>query len=162
MGWYLTGRNLSPKQMRVLSMQAFIKGKEYAQMLGKKLPKPRLGKRKRDRLLAAQKKPELAQGEIVISKTSSDSQVILPGESTAIKPSITPEPAEISSSESLEANQAFAGKPLRAKRQRISWRKNKEAIQPDNTRICSQCRRASSADASFCQYCGNQFTSQSF
>ena len=36
LGWYLTGRHLTAKQMRALSSQAFLRGKEYARRLGGK------------------------------------------------------------------------------------------------------------------------------
>ncbi len=158
LGWYLTGRHLSPKQMRALSMQAFSKGKEYAQMLGKKLPRPRLGKRKKDRLPAPQKRPELTQGEITISTDSNLSQVASSPESTFVTPSSVADVVRISPDEVLPADQVAGGKLPRPKRQLISRRKNKETAQPIDTRICSQCGRTSSADASFCQYCGNHFS----
>ena len=66
LGWYLTGRHLNAKQMRALSSQAFSRGKEYARKLGGKFPRPRLGKRKQEKLPPAQKIPELNQGEIII------------------------------------------------------------------------------------------------
>ena len=68
LSWYLTGKNLTPKQMRALYAQAFSRGKEYARKLGQRLPRPRLGKPKREKLPAPTKRPELAQGEIVIQK----------------------------------------------------------------------------------------------
>lgn len=42
--WYLTGRHVSKKQMQQLYSQAFAKGKNFAQNLTQKLPKPRLSK----------------------------------------------------------------------------------------------------------------------
>ena len=157
LGWYLTGRNLSPKQMRALYSQAFIRGKEYARKLGEKIPRPRLGKRKRDELPAPQKKPELVQGEIVISSKSS----VLPEgrlpESTDMQTVETPEVVVTPSNNSVVANQKVAGGSRPAKRLRINWRKKKETPSLENTRICQQCGKSSSVDASFCQYCGRQF-----
>src|SRR4030067_137416 len=46
LGWYLTGRKLSPRPKRDLSVEAFTRGKEYARKLGQKIPRPRLGIRK--------------------------------------------------------------------------------------------------------------------
>ena len=40
--WYLTGRHLSPRQVRDLYRQALAQGKHNAQNIIKKLPKPRL------------------------------------------------------------------------------------------------------------------------
>jgi uncharacterized protein (DUF697 family) len=42
--WYLTGRHLSPRQVRDLYRQALAQGKQTAQSIVKKLPKPRLKK----------------------------------------------------------------------------------------------------------------------
>ena len=67
LGWYLTGRKLSTKQMRALSLEAFTRGKELARKFGEKIPRPRLGSRKKDRLPAPEKRPALPE-EIVISK----------------------------------------------------------------------------------------------
>ena len=67
LGWYLTGRKLSTKQMRALSLEAFTRGKEFARKFGEKIPRPRLGSRKKDRLPAPEKLPALPE-EIVISK----------------------------------------------------------------------------------------------
>jgi uncharacterized protein (DUF697 family) len=69
LGWYLTGKNLSPKQMQALYAQAFTRGKEYARKLGEKMPK--LGNRKRDKLVAPARKLELDQGETIITKLKS-------------------------------------------------------------------------------------------
>ncbi len=42
--WYLTGRHVSKRQMQQLYSQAFARGKNFAQSLTQKLPKPRLPK----------------------------------------------------------------------------------------------------------------------
>jgi uncharacterized protein (DUF697 family) len=157
LSWYLTGRNLSPKQMRALSVQAFARGKEYARKLGERIPRPRLGKGKKDRLPAPQKMPELTQGEIVIIKKSSSSPVDVSPESTATPVAATNEQKETLSNGSLAADRAIAGKSRPAKRLRIDWRKKKELVHLANTRICPQCGKDSSVDASFCQYCGFKF-----
>lgn len=44
--WYLTGRHVTRKQMNELYRQAFAKGKHVALNLIKKVPRPKLGKRK--------------------------------------------------------------------------------------------------------------------
>jgi uncharacterized protein (DUF697 family) len=160
LGWYLTGRHLSPKQMRALSVQAFSKGKEYAQRLGKRLPRPRLGKRKKNMLPAAQKKPELTQGEITISPNSSLPKAASSPDSTFVSPSGTADVVSVSPEEVGPANQPQVGKVPRPKRQNMFRRKNKEAAQTIDSRICSQCGKTSSADASFCQYCGNHFSDE--
>lgn len=157
LGWYLTGRNLSPKQMRALYSQAFIRGREYAQKLGEKIPRPRLGKRKRDKLPAPQKKPELTQGEIVISSKSSPLPEERPLESADTQTEETPEQAMTPSNTVAGADQAATGKSRPAKRLRINWHKKKETANLVKTRACPQCGKASSVDASFCQYCGIQF-----
>lgn len=42
--WYLTGRHITGRQMKQLSSQALAKGKEAAQGLANKLPRPRLSR----------------------------------------------------------------------------------------------------------------------
>ncbi|RCK72375.1 MAG: hypothetical protein ANABAC_2042 [Anaerolineae bacterium] len=44
--WYLTGKKLTPQQMRQLYAEAFQKGKAWAKAMLEKVPKPRLIKRK--------------------------------------------------------------------------------------------------------------------
>lgn len=48
--WYLTGRHLSPKQIRGLYRQAFDQGKNVARKLLSRSPRPRLWRRKQARL----------------------------------------------------------------------------------------------------------------
>lgn len=50
--WYLTGRHVSKKQMQQLYRQAFARGKNFAQTLTQKLPKPRLSKSRQKALPA--------------------------------------------------------------------------------------------------------------
>lgn len=158
LGWYLTGRNLSPQQMRALSVQAFTRGKEYARKLGAKVPRPRLGKRRKDRLPAAAKRPELTQGEIIISTNNGLSEVPSP-ETTDVAAKETHAQVEAEPETAGIAQRAFTRKPRQASRKKLTWRKKKETSELENARICSQCGKTSSADASFCQYCGNQFDS---
>jgi uncharacterized protein (DUF697 family) len=157
LGWYLTGRNLSPKQMRALSAQAFIRGKEYARRLGEKIPRPKLGKRKREALPSPQNKPELTQGEIIISSKSNPvpEEHLLETASTQIVE--IPEQVGTSLNTVVVTNKAKTGKLHPSKRLRIIWPKKKETASGVNTRTCPQCGKVSSADASFCQYCGIQF-----
>jgi len=44
--WYLTGKKLTPQQMRQLYAEAFYKGKAWARAMLEKVPKPQLIKRK--------------------------------------------------------------------------------------------------------------------
>ncbi|HEX9091818.1 MAG TPA: hypothetical protein VF831_10030, partial [Anaerolineales bacterium] len=67
LGWYLTGKNLSPKQLRALSTQSFTRGKEFARNLIEKLPKPKLAKRRQAKLPKGRKISQLDQGEIIIT-----------------------------------------------------------------------------------------------
>ena len=157
LGWYLTGRNLSPKQMRALYSQAFIRGREYARKLGEKIPRPRLGKRKRDKLPAPQNKPELTQGEIMISTNSHPILEERSLESADVQTVGTPVKLVTPSNTVVVTNQAVTGKSRPTKRLQINWRKKKETASLANTRTCPQCGKTSSADAGFCQYCGIQF-----
>ncbi len=58
--WYLTGRHISRQQMRQLYTQAFVRGKNLARSLLKKVPRPRLGKRKKAALPPPQEKQDCA------------------------------------------------------------------------------------------------------
>ncbi len=157
LGWYLTGRNLSPQQMRALYSQAFTRGKEYARKLGEKIPRPRLIKRKRERLPAPQKKPELTQGEIVISKKSSSLQAENSLVSIDTQTGKSAGEGETPANAVVVPNKTKAGKLHPTRRLRINWGKKKKTAGLANSRICPQCGKASSTDASFCQYCGIQF-----
>jgi uncharacterized protein (DUF697 family) len=50
LNWYLTGRHVTPEQMRKLYSQAFARGKHLARDLAEKMPRPRLSRRKRAQL----------------------------------------------------------------------------------------------------------------
>jgi len=157
LGWYLTGRNLSPKQMRALYAQAFTRGREYARMLGEKIPRPRLGRGKRGKLAAAQKKLELAQGETVIIKTTqpeAEEGVPMPVNAQVVN---NPKQEEKTSTKIVPGKPLREKKPRPPKRWQVSWRRKQEADPLANHRICPTCGKASSVDASFCQYCGTKF-----
>jgi uncharacterized protein (DUF697 family) len=51
--WYLTGKHLTPRQMRELYRQAFDRGKRFARDLIGKWPRPRLGWRRKPAALPA-------------------------------------------------------------------------------------------------------------
>jgi uncharacterized protein (DUF697 family) len=55
--WYLTGRHISGRQMQALYKQALINGKNIAQNMVSRLPRPRLGGRKPVQLKKPQSKP---------------------------------------------------------------------------------------------------------
>jgi uncharacterized protein (DUF697 family) len=156
LGWYLTGRHLSSKQMRALSVQAFTRGKEYALKLGGKLPRPRLGKRRKGRLPAPQKNPELPSGnETVITKGGSTTISTLP-ESTEIVVQADNIQVTGIQSEGLP-QQTHAHKRRQEKRKPLTKRNKNEVSKTRNFRTCIKCGKLSSSDASFCQYCGNPF-----
>jgi uncharacterized protein (DUF697 family) len=157
LGWYLTGRNLSPKQMRALSVQAFARGKDYAKKLAERIPRPRRSKRKTGKLPAPESLPELASGSLKTSQAEMPiegivaTQELAAGNPEAVAPTaISVEPASTEKVTPVE-------KPHRPEKRRLGWRKQKEQNKVINTRVCSHCGKTSSADASFCQYCGNHF-----
>ncbi len=156
LGWYLTGRKLSPKQMQALSVQAFTRGKEYARQLGQKIPKPRLGIRRKDRLPAPQKHPALPE-EIVITKKRNQPHGVRTEEDIEPLGLISNEQSEIASEATTEVKKEKTRKPRPEKRILISRRKQKEISDLTNARTCMQCGKASSTDARFCQYCGSPF-----
>jgi uncharacterized protein (DUF697 family) len=155
LGWYLTGRNLSPQQMRALYSQAFAQGMEYARKLAGKIPRPKLSLRKRDRLPSSAEAPQLESGQVV---AADDEQAV---EQTA---------NSTGTEQAMDAEQQGPGrnvqdatsepggksKPSPAPRRRLSWpRMNKPGSQAP-VRTCPVCGKSSSSDASFCQYCGTR------
>jgi uncharacterized protein (DUF697 family) len=156
MGWYLTGRNLSPKQMRALSSQAFSRGKEYANRLGEKLHRPRLGKRRQSKLPAPQKRPELNQGESIIISDNGISQVPPPQGTTEIVVQSANE--QIIETKPVSTTQReLTQKRRQEKRQQLTRHKKKEVSKLAEQKICEKCGKTSLVDASYCQYCGNPF-----
>ena len=154
LGWYLTGRHLTSKQMKALSAQAFGKGKEYAQKLAKKLPRSKRGKRKRDKLPAPAKIPELSQGEIIIipdsasthtSPVSEASRIVLPGTAEQVS----------DAKKEADSQKTLHRKRIHEKRRLPTLRKVKKPDEMTDFRTCVKCGKTSSGEASFCQYCGN-------
>ncbi len=155
LGWYLTGRNLSPKQMRALYAQAFTRGSEYARKLAEKIPRPRLGKGRRGQLAAPPDKPELLAGgiEAQAGDAIADQQI----------PEIVGVPADraVKPKKSSVTGEVL-DKPQKMKKERppgrwqVSWRRKKAPVAMANSRICQACGKSSAADAAFCQYCGNK------
>jgi uncharacterized protein (DUF697 family) len=156
LGWYLTGRKLSPKQMQALSVQAFTRGKEYARKLGQKIPKPRLTIRKKGRLPAPEQKLELPE-EIIIGNINSHPQ--LAGLTKGVEPVVpaTDDSSVVRLKDALVTKKPKAAKPHLEKRAQIKPRNQKESSNLTGLRTCSQCGKTSSADARFCQYCGAPF-----
>ena len=150
LGWYLTGRNLSAKQMRALYAQAFSRGKEYARKLGEKIPRPRLGSGRKEKRATGKKTKELAQPEIVIGTPS------LPAGGESLNPAVDTEVISAAAGEPKLLTNAEEALPIRreksppAKGRQVSLRRKKEPA----GRICPACGKISSLDASFCQYCG--------
>ncbi len=157
LGWYLSGRHLSAKQMRDLSIQAFTRGKEYARKLGEKLPKPRLGKRIQDGLPADQKKPRRLPEIIIIKKKGESKQVEILAENPD-KQLVTANDA--SSWYDVPAVKKTARKPRLIKRERSHRHKVEKTSVLTNEQVCPRCGRSSSSDARFCQYCGAAFEAE--
>jgi uncharacterized protein (DUF697 family) len=156
LSWYLTGRKLSPKQMQALSVQAFTRGKEYARKLGQKIPRPKIGIHKKNRLPAPQKANALPE-EIVISKKSSQAEVVRTEEGANILVPVADDQGETGSKVVLVPHQVNKGKSRLEKRIHVIRGARKETSNLIDTRTCPQCAKASSADARFCQYCGAVF-----
>lgn len=155
LGWYLTGRKLTPQQMRELYAQAFDRGKEYARKLSEKLPKPRIGKRKIKNLTDSAAVPELSIGEIPLNtsheflvqeKNSKDVD-----ERRGMEGLVDSTPK---SEESDKVERKIDKKQPFLKGWRFSFRKTKKTSETENTRMCPQCGKCSAANASYCQYCG--------
>ena len=155
LGWYLTGRKLTPQQMRELYAQAFDRGKEYARKLSEKLPKPRIGKRKIKNLTDSAAVPELSIGEIPLNtsheflvqeKNSKDVD-----ERRGMEGLVDSTPKR---EESDKVERKIDKKQPFLKGWRFSFRKTKKTSETENTRMCPQCGKCSAANASYCQYCG--------
>lgn len=155
LGWYLTGRNLSPRQMRALSVQAFSKGKDYARMLAGKLA--RQGRRKKGKLPAPAKVPELQQGEIAARLSMEPTTIVVSSAGSELEPIKTEEKLDVKSITSDKAVDVQSRKLPPSKRRAFALRKAKRAPEPTITRTCEQCGKPSSIDARFCQYCGFHF-----
>jgi uncharacterized protein (DUF697 family) len=154
LGWYLTGRHLTAKQMRALSSQAFTKGKDYARKLGGKLPKPRIGKGRKGRLPAPQIKPELKQGDIITITENGITPESVSLVTTEIEvPGVSEESIGIKAS-GMKQRTLIQKQRQEKKRQLIKWKK-KEPSELMSYRTCSKCGKTSSTDAIYCQYCGN-------
>ena len=154
LGWYLSGRHLSAKQMRDLSLQAFTRGKDYARKLADKLPKRQPGTGAKESLPAGQRKRRLLPEIIVIKKKGGTPQMEILAENsdTPLLP-----PGEISAL----YGQRMVEKPPR--RPRLIKRNHTHKNEADNSnakskeRVCADCGRFSSSEARFCQYCGAAF-----
>jgi uncharacterized protein (DUF697 family) len=160
LGWYLTGRHLTSKQMKALSAQAFGKGKDYAQKLAKKLPRSKRGKQRRDKLPAPAIMPELSQGEIIIIPDRGSSQLSPITEAGEI---VLPGTAEqtIDAKNEAATQKALHQKRFHEKRKLLTLRKIKKAEVITEHRTCEKCGKISSGDASFCQYCGSALAVES-
>jgi hypothetical protein len=157
LGWYLSGRHLSSKQMRDLSVQAFSRGKDYARKLVDKLPKRKPGKRDQEMLPAGQKKQRLLPEFIVIKKKGGTPQVeIIPENSNG--PLLTA--SETSTWYDLPAVKRPARKPRLIRPKRINRHEAENTSAISNEQVCGQCGRSSSSEARFCQYCGAAFDSE--
>ena len=120
--------------------------------------RPRLGKRKQEKLPPAQKIPELNQGEIIIVTDSGFAEGIPPAEKTD-------HAKEDGKEQFIEAKNAGliqrieAHKRLQEKRQQLKKNKSSKSSESKNNRTCIKCGKTSSEDARFCQYCGNPLDS---
>jgi uncharacterized protein (DUF697 family) len=157
LGWYLSGRHLSAKQMRDLSIQAFTRGKEYARKLGEKLPKRRSGIKDQEALPAGQKKPRRLPEIILIKKKGGKPKVETLPQNTG-SPLVTVN--DSASWYQLPADIKATRKPHPVKRERTHRHKVEKSALIIPERVCAQCGRSSSSEARFCQYCGAAFEAE--
>jgi uncharacterized protein (DUF697 family) len=154
LGWYLTGRKLTPQQMRELYAQAFTRGKEYARKLSEKIPKPKFGKRKVEKLAPLPAPPELSAGEIPLNTTHKETAQVEASEEVDKDQIIDDLTASNLMGEQVERK--IDKKPPLTKRLRFNVRKKKEPVGVAPARLCPRCAKLSAVDAIFCQYCGMQ------
>jgi uncharacterized protein (DUF697 family) len=157
LGWYITGRKLTPQQMRELYTQAFSRGKEYARILSEKIPKPKLRKRRVENLASLPAELELSSGKIPINTTLSE-----PDQEMGV--------ASVNKDQFIDGQ---AVSTLIGKRGEIAVRKTKKKlpslkdlgfslrkkgkiVDTATPRLCPHCGKLSALDARFCQYCGKQ------
>jgi uncharacterized protein (DUF697 family) len=157
LGWYLSGRHLSAKQMRDLSIQAFSRGKEYARILGEKLPKRRPGIKDQQAIPAGQKKPRRLPEIILIKKKGGKPEVETLPQNTDF-PLVTANDA--SSWYQIPPVIKASRKPHPIKRERTHRHKAEKSALIIPERVCAQCGRSSSSEARFCQYCGAAFEAE--
>ncbi len=125
--WYLTGRRLSPKQVRDMYAQALVAGKAFAKTLLARAPRPRLGRRKKTEVLPPGAVEAAQQAAIEAA----------PQESTVLEPVRTSGTENIQNGNTKEESNLPTGAA---------------AYLP--ARPCPHCGKLNAADAVFCQYCG--------
>jgi uncharacterized protein (DUF697 family)/ribosomal protein L37E len=153
LGWYLTGRHLDSKQMKALSAQAVGKGKDFAQRLATRLPRRKQGKKMKGKLPAPQKTPALSTGEIIIipeNAASEKSSTGLSGEQVLL----SEDGQIIEVKTETTSHREMKRKRFQLKRKKPGIQKAGMAGDLVEQRTCTRCGKNSSADASFCQYCG--------
>jgi uncharacterized protein (DUF697 family) len=145
--WYLTGRHLSPRQMRQLYQQAFARGKESARRMLAKVRRPRLSRSK-----PAEQLPQAVEGspqEFALTTLPPQAEV----------GSQTDSVSALEAAAALEkaaAPEALAGSQLEPSR-RGKKRPKPRKVRPPKRRICPVCNKMNAGDALFCQYCGTCF-----
>ncbi|GEM_PF-299800 len=156
LGWYQSGRKLTPKQMHALYVQAFSQGKDYARKLARRLPRPRLRRGEREGHQAIQASSQL-DAEAVIDKENQQSLVVheesnsnMADEEGAEKAELKPD--AMNKHSQITARKSWLKKRLRNKR--LGLRKLQDQA---DVQLCKNCGNASSADALYCQYCGMPF-----
>jgi uncharacterized protein (DUF697 family) len=140
--WYLTGRHLSPRQMRQLYQQAFARGKESARRMLAKVRRPRLNRSKP----AEQLPPAVERSAQNIALTA------LPPQAGAGSVTDTAAGAH----DAAAAPETLAGSPPETSR-RGKERTKPRKVRLPKKRICPVCNKNNAGDALFCQYCGTCF-----
>lgn len=151
--WYLTGRHLSPKQMRALYLQSLARGKDYARRMVEKLPHPR-----RKQKAASLPSPEQPVGQLTAGEIPPPAEL---AESTSPVGQYPDTMQSVQTPDALKQPHKPRGKALKAAKSHKPgglWRRKKELTLPV-LRTCPHCGKSSAADASFCQYCGNKLES---
>jgi uncharacterized protein (DUF697 family) len=159
LGWYLTGRKLTPQQMRDLYAQAFARGKEYARQLSRRIPKPRLIKPKREKLPAPHKIPIPANDDTapsLIGESSQEERFTEVAE-TRLGGSSGDDGSIVDFTDLVEREKPE--KKRSVNRLRFNFHRNKATAAKVKKRTCPRCGKSSAQDASYCQYCGILFDS---
>jgi uncharacterized protein (DUF697 family) len=161
LGWYLSGKHLTAKQMRELSIQAFSRGKDYARALVAKMPRRQLRREKKEGLVDFGSSQNLLPSQV---STMADETVVIKHRDTGeLEYLAAGDDGSTTASQEMPAGVIDDGKKGRTRK---LWsvrlktpRKSKQQPGAELAvgHICARCGRSSSADAAFCQYCGISF-----
>jgi uncharacterized protein (DUF697 family) len=143
--WYLTGRHLSARQMKALTVNAFQHGQAAARQLVAKVRKSRPDKKARRAELEAQR-AAAALGDGGLAAT----------------PLVAAKPKRkwfgLGRKDPAARKLSKAERPVRAPQKKAS--RKERAGEAVEFKLCLQCGKPNAPDANYCQYCAAAFDTQ--